>query len=264
MNLKQQLPRRTESGMHTRAINAAAGVLLAAMEQGQQTPTGLALALDSARLLNSPETAAELEQLRERSTAVPSALAAEERAELAEHLGDAKPATTSLIASLAKTVRDVRDHEHPTWEDLYCLNLVSYMGERMAPVLRRLLDTEARVAELEARLAEYDRPVDEDPIAYALTDKAAAEDIVHPCGCPKRFDRHAWGCPTLAAEDDVTPQVAKLRALLAGQREDAAREADDPARCLEVHSFSPRDGWRMICGSCDHGKDAPCHKGGAQ
>ena len=23
-------------------------------------------------------------------------------------------------------------------------------------------------------------------------------DPCHPCGCPKRFDRHSWGCPTLA------------------------------------------------------------------
>lgn len=83
----QTLPRRTESGMHTRAVNAAAGVLLAAMQQGRQTPTGLAVALDSARLLDSPEHA-------------------------------------------------------------------------------------ARVAELEARLAEYERPADEDPIAYTLTEQA--------------------------------------------------------------------------------------------
>lgn len=28
-----------------------------------------------------------------------------------------------------------------------------------------------------------------------------AQDPCHPCGCPKRFDRHAWGCPTLPDED---------------------------------------------------------------
>jgi hypothetical protein len=42
------------------------------------------------------------------------------------------------------------------------------------------------------------------------------------------------------------------------------REEDDPGRCLEVHPFSPRDGWRMVCGNCDHGKDAPCHRGGTE
>ncbi|MFI2911155.1 hypothetical protein ACG2OD_23350 [Streptomyces sp. PDY-4] len=59
----QPLPRRTESGMHTRAVNAAAGVLLAAMQQGRQTPTGLAIALDSAQLLQSPEHAARVAEL---------------------------------------------------------------------------------------------------------------------------------------------------------------------------------------------------------
>jgi len=83
----QVLPLRAKSGMGSRTINAAAGVLLAAMQQGRQTPTGLALALDSARLINSPEHA-------------------------------------------------------------------------------------AHVAELETRLAEYERPADEDPIRYTLTEQA--------------------------------------------------------------------------------------------
>jgi hypothetical protein len=90
-----------------RAVNAAAQVIAAAMEQGKATPAGLAIALDSACLLNSPEVAVELAALR-------------------------------------------------------------------------------------ARFAVSDHPVDEDPIAFALTEKA----------------------------NDVTPQVQKLRALLAGQRED--------------------------------------------
>ena len=51
-------------------------------------------------------------------------------------------------------------------------------------------------ASLETRLAERERPVDEDPIRFELTPKAEQ----------------------LRAEDDVTPQVRKLRALLAGQR----------------------------------------------
>ena len=48
----------------TRAINAAAGVIHAAMQQGKTLPANIAYALDSAGLLNSPEIAAELEQLR--------------------------------------------------------------------------------------------------------------------------------------------------------------------------------------------------------
>lgn len=75
----QPLPRRTDSGLSSRAINAAAGVLLAAMEQGTQTPTGLAIALDSACLLNSPEIAAELERLRAEAAELRQQLAAKAR-----------------------------------------------------------------------------------------------------------------------------------------------------------------------------------------
>lgn len=81
--------------------------------------------------------------------------------------------------------------------------------------------------------------------------------------------------------EDVTPQVQRLRSLLAGQREAVdgehyasvhhtyrvprdLPEREDPARCLKVHSFSPRDGWRMVCGNCDHGKDASCHQAGGR
>lgn len=68
----------------------------------------------------------------------------------------------------------------------------------------------ARVAELEAGLAEYERPADEVPIRYALTEKA----------------------------EDVSPQVAKLRALLAGRRAAVEDPHDSPLR----HDYRlPRD-----------------------
>jgi hypothetical protein len=77
----------------------------------------------------------------------------EQRAAVAELIGDVKPATARLVEQLAQSIRDRREHEHPTWEDLYCLNLTSWMGERMGPVLRRLLDAEERVERRRARLA---------------------------------------------------------------------------------------------------------------
>lgn len=52
-------------------------------------------------------------------------------------------------------------------------------------------------------------------------------------------------------EDGVYPQGTAQRV----QR----REHEDQARCLDIHAFSPRDGWRMICGSCDHSAAAKCH-----
>ncbi|MFB7461220.1 hypothetical protein [Streptomyces sp. NPDC056188] len=89
-------------------------------------------------------------------SAFDNALTPEQRAKIAEQLGDAKPASPGLIVSFGESVRNCREHDHPTWEDLYCLNLVSYMGERMGPVLRRLLDAEAETEGLRARVAELE------------------------------------------------------------------------------------------------------------
>jgi hypothetical protein len=50
--------------LNARSVTAAAGVVQAAMEQGRQTAAGIALALDAAGLLMSPETAVELVRLR--------------------------------------------------------------------------------------------------------------------------------------------------------------------------------------------------------
>ena len=46
--------------MNTRAVNQAAGVIARAMENGYVTPAGWATALESAGLLMSPETAADM------------------------------------------------------------------------------------------------------------------------------------------------------------------------------------------------------------
>jgi hypothetical protein len=50
--------------MNTRRVNAAADVIARAMENGRRVPAGMALALESAQMLMSPEIAAELESYR--------------------------------------------------------------------------------------------------------------------------------------------------------------------------------------------------------
>lgn len=62
-------------------------------------------------------------------------------------------------------------------------------------------ETAAELALLRAKFAVSDHSVDEDPIAFALTEKA---------------------------EDDVRPQVRRLRALLAGQRAAGEDPHDSP------------------------------------
>lgn len=63
-------------------------------------------------------------------------------------LGDQAPATDLLLGRLAEAVVDQRDHQHPAdgqGPDLYCLNLTSFMGDRMGAVLRRVADEQSEV-----------------------------------------------------------------------------------------------------------------------
>lgn len=75
----------------------------------------------------------------------------EQRAQVAELIGNARPTTNHLLLEMAQQIRDRREHDHSTaadW-DWYCLNASGWLGDKAPTVLRRLLDAEARVAELE-------------------------------------------------------------------------------------------------------------------
>ncbi|MCM1974594.1 hypothetical protein [Streptomyces sp. G1] len=142
-------------------------------------------------------------------------------------------------------------------------------NESLSEAAEQLRADRDRIAELEARLAEFERPVDEDPIAYELTEQAEvfvprtererwvdianALNAAHAAGMPVGIDldgtltdgrmwsvvwdraAERWtvagyddGQPGPEPEPDVTPQVRKLRALLAGQRDAvAANHATD-------------------------------------
>ncbi|MFJ4365092.1 hypothetical protein ACIP4S_13165 [Streptomyces chartreusis] len=77
-----------------------------------------------------------------------------QRMTLARQLGDVQPARSELLMSFGTAVLDRREHDHTTQrEDWFCLNLAAYMGERAAPVLRRLLDAESEIARLRDELA---------------------------------------------------------------------------------------------------------------
>ncbi|MGW2863335.1 hypothetical protein [Streptomyces sp. NPDC001205] len=75
---------------------------------------------------------------------------------VAQFVGDARPASDDLVEQIARTVSERRDHDHPQWEDLYCTNLTEWAGERVGPVLRRLIDSEAEAERLRARLTELE------------------------------------------------------------------------------------------------------------
>jgi hypothetical protein len=78
-------------------------------------------------------------------------LSAEQVAAIRAHLGDAKPATSGLLADLAQSITDRKAHDHPKHnEDFFCENLSGWAGDRMPVVLRRLIDAEAEADRLRA------------------------------------------------------------------------------------------------------------------
>jgi hypothetical protein len=178
----QTLPRRSESGMTTRAVNAAAGVILAATQQGRQTPTGLAIALDSACLLNSPEHAAEVAKLQARIAELEAAA-----------YGDAE-------VRLLNPIEQIR-HLH---------DCVTAQMSRADTLDRLCREQRQRADQAEQRLAEYARPADDDPIAYTLTDKAAQlPDAPRVRHLRELLDRQHGQ----AEADGITRRIAPTQAL---------------------------------------------------
>ncbi|MFJ2733718.1 hypothetical protein [Streptomyces sp. NPDC087317] len=204
--------------MNTRAVNAAAGVIAAAMEQGKTIPAMLAIALDSARLLQSPETAAELAGFRKLELGdvdgrVSAACGKAEHPTWLRATDDTRGCPWCRVAEL-----EAEEYvaPSPSCTRCYGADAARFVAEGGAtPTCRvcgpsEVTELRARVAELEELLVAKDRPVDEDPIAYALTDKAQALEV----DATQQVRKLA-----VHLKEDVTPQVRRLRALLAGQRE---------------------------------------------
>ncbi|MGP4084142.1 hypothetical protein [Streptomyces sp. KR55] len=174
--------------MNTKLVNTAAGVIHAAMQNGKQTST---------------ETAAEFEQLQ---------------TEVAELKEQRERRRVRLVACEADLM-EMRGLLSPNGFPRRIPPEVE-IHERVAPAVEWLLN---RVAELEAKLTEYERPADEDPIAFSPTVEAS-------CGRALATGEPCPDHPEPQYAPDVTPQVEKLRALLAGQRDAVAAEPDGITR----------------------------------
>lgn len=115
---------------------------------------------------------------------VSAPLSGQRLAEIRAQLGDAQPATDDLLVSFGKSIADRREHDHanagPDW-DWFCLNLSGWLGDKSAPVLRRLLDAEARVAELETERHSTNEALDE-------VVRELRQPRVRPMPRPPRFD----------------------------------------------------------------------------
>lgn len=120
--------------MNTKLVNSAAGVINAALGQ-DRTAAGIALALESAQLLMSPETAAELQRLRD------------ENVLLRLNHDQVQASMAKMAAELGQALRDAA-------EDLPRLraNLKGW-SERGRKAEAELKSARIQVAELEARAA---------------------------------------------------------------------------------------------------------------
>ena len=108
------------------------------------------------------------------------------------------------IISLRKAVEDIRTHQHQEkGEDLFCLNLVCWLGERMGPVLDTLSESEnsrralvAELAELHAKGEDWWHLKDGKPTAVC----EHCKELCHSregLSCDDDGDG-AWPCATMA------------------------------------------------------------------
>ncbi|MFI1562137.1 hypothetical protein ACH4ZX_03585 [Streptomyces sp. NPDC020490] len=182
--------------MNTQLVNSAAGVILAALQQNR-TAAGIALALDSAQLLQSPEAAAGLDRLRARVAELEALLAQATEFRLSEpgyglYVRQAPGARGFAVLEARRSDKGRRAWTTVGWQ---------YSAVLSGAELFCWPDAVSAVAEARRVMP-----------GAVVRDGSSVETAD---GITRRI------APTQAlreGEDDVTPQVTKLRALLAGQR----------------------------------------------
>jgi septal ring factor EnvC (AmiA/AmiB activator) len=193
--------------VNARSINAAAGVVQAAWKQGRRTAVGIALALDSAQMLMSPETAAELARLREE-----------------------RHSTNESVSEAAEALRVQRDR-------------IDGLESTNAALRARLAVLEGQRAALAERLRagqtwRQGRLVSEDVVSQSELREVFGIPLAAPLDGITRLIAPLQALRETELAEDVSPQVAKLRDLLAGQRAAVEDPHDSPLH----HSYRvPRD-----------------------
>ncbi|MGW2533545.1 hypothetical protein ACWCTD_03505 [Streptomyces sp. NPDC001499] len=192
----------------------------------------------------------------------------EQRKAITVQIGDVQPATDALLGTFAESVANVRNHEHPSWEDLYCMNLTSYMGERMAPVLKRLLVAESEADQLRARVAELEAQRDRRRarLVALQNDALSMRGSLSPNGEASKVPFELG--PTLTpAVDWLINRVAELEVALADATEP---DVDGAGRTYQEYNPGSRDlrsgadaARRMIADrqTAEDPHDSPLHHG---
>ncbi|GAA2990354.1 hypothetical protein GCM10017559_07940 [Streptosporangium longisporum] len=128
------------------------------------------------------------------------------------------PSSDASIEDLAAAVLDRLAHEHPQpggGEDLFCLNLTSYMGERMGNVLTRLRDAEAEQARLRHHRSELITLHEREELLFG------GFICLHctPADADDPDDNVYWPCPSLRAvgmtDEEAIALITAHRAAIA-------------------------------------------------
>ncbi|MEE4598281.1 hypothetical protein V2J94_41670 [Streptomyces sp. DSM 41524] len=175
----------------TKALNSLADLICRAQKQGRRTPMGIAMAIDAAQRHMTPETAAELEQLRARVDEVERAYTFD-TAELKKQVAELEAARDRATAHGAKLAACLVART----QELMAAEQRASELEQRETALRSLLPTEPRperglpnelahetgwhgamelVAEVLGESLPYVVPIDEEPVPFGLTERAEAE-----------------------------------------------------------------------------------------
>jgi hypothetical protein len=207
--------------VNTQRVNGAAGVILAALEQNR-TPAGIALALESAGLLMTPETAADMASVSTDAVGVAEraveelkrehAESARLRARLAERVVAPAPAPGAF--RIVVDLENADDYDDAVYAAEQVQGALRGQGYKSVAVVdtegeRQLAALRARVAELEAL-------------------KPAPIQTCRACGAGYTYGEPCSTCEfraRMAAEvDGITRRIAPTQAL---REEGACSECGD-------------------------------------
>lgn len=193
--------------MNAKRVNSAAGVIMAALQQNR-TAAGIALSLDSAQMLMTPETAAELERLR-------NELAVSEQRSERRRIAWRMARTRALSTGGAADRYAARAREVQTALQDMLADLLAARIERDAA-----LD---RVSELEA-----ERHTTNEALADITVAERSADKLTALFAPTQVLREEPDGCPRNVINGDVGDHFFKKGAF-----------ADSPVRCTYCGAKKP-------------------------
>ncbi|UUU21675.1 hypothetical protein [Streptomyces sp. DSM 40750] len=215
--------------------------------------TEAAQALEDSCQLLDPEVAAELERLRARVADLEAGLPAMQEALLraldrVTELETERHSTNESLSEAAEQLRVDRDRIAELEGQRQALAERLRAGQRWQRGRTPELVSENFVSQSELRsifgiplAAPWDEP---------------AEDPCHPCGCPKRFDRHAEGCPTALRAEDASDVTTLAPAL------DADARYNPTFQTIELDLMATKEQWAAWQKALDVDQRRTTNRGG--